>query len=163
MEDSSNSSADSPYSPAAEAQPRLRLTASQTHCNSPTRYPLTSVRGARLFIDMPRLSCRDPDLWRTVARCYGAGIRFDTHLKINRLFACIAHLLVTHDLMRISSNRQRNASTEQTLCCLRGGVIYVSHTGMPSSLYVTKFQSPALQKDGWSFQFRPMWKRPMCR
>lgn len=117
---------------------------------------LSLLRGARLFVDMSRLSCRDPDLWRTVARCYDAGIRFDTHLKINGLFHW-HHSPFSHsrcDESSFKQRRQRNASTEQTLCCLRWGVIYAPHTGMPSSLYVTKFQSLALHKDGRRFQFR---------
>lgn len=153
MDDSSNSSIES----SAQTPSNCLADAVQAVNSLPSHLGL--LRGARLFVDMSRLSCRDPDLWRTVARCYDAGIRFDTHLKINGLFPW-HHSPFSHSRCEESSfkqRRQRNASTEQTLCCLRWGVIYAPHTGTPSSLYVTKFQSLALHKDGRRFQFRKRW------
>lgn len=117
---SSNSSIQSFCSPFAEPDNVQIVNSFPSH--------LRLLRGARLFIDMPRLSCRDPDLWRTVARCYDAGIRFDTHLKINRLFPRITHLLVTLDVMRICSNSTDKVTCQQrrdSAVCV--GVRFTSH------------------------------------
>lgn len=81
-----------------------------------------------------------------MARRYDAGVRFDTHLKINPPFPTdAAHLLVTRDVMGVGSSRADKERRQRSRLFrrLRGGVIYAPHTGMPSSVDVTKFQSPA--------------------